>query len=121
MRSLPEAFQERELIACLAEGWGLNVQSMRYAPVGGGSYHWEVADAAGRRHFVTVDDLDHKGWLGHDRDSAFDGLRGAFVILRGEEMVHRLLPLLAFEEEVCETRVLGGDDYAPLLCAEAAP
>lgn len=78
MRSLPEAFQERELIACLAESWGLHVESARYAPVGGGSYHWEVADAAGRRHFVTVDDLDHKGWLGQDRDSAFDGLRGAF-------------------------------------------
>lgn len=78
MRSLPEAFQERELIACLAEGWGLNVESTRYAAVGFGSYHWEVTDAAGRLHFVTVDDLDHKGWLGHDRDSAFDGLRGAF-------------------------------------------
>jgi spectinomycin phosphotransferase len=37
-----------------------------------------VTAAAGRRYFVTVDDLDRKGWLGHDRDSAFDGLRAAF-------------------------------------------
>ena len=78
MRSPPEAFQESELIACLAEGWGLDVESVRYAAAGFGSYHWDVSDAAGGRHFVTVDDLDHKRWLGHDRDSAFDGLRRAF-------------------------------------------
>src|SRR5215831_9562540 len=87
MRSLPEAFQERDVIACLADGWGLDVAGARYAPVGGGSYHWEVTDGAGRRYFVTVDDLDHKGWLGLDRDSARDGLRAAYdaaVTLRRE-------------------------------------
>lgn len=78
MRSLPEALEERELLACLAHGWGLDVASARYLALGFGSYHWDVTDAAGCRHFVTVDDLDHKGWLGHDRDSAFDGLRAAF-------------------------------------------
>jgi spectinomycin phosphotransferase len=78
MRSLPEGLQERELIDRLTDGWGLDVESARYAPVGFGSYHWDVTAAAGRRYFVTVDDLDRKGWLGHDRDSAFDGLRAAF-------------------------------------------
>lgn len=87
MRSLPDALREGELLACLAEGWGLEVASARYRPVGFGSYHWDVTDAAGLRHFVTVDDLDHKGWLGHDRNSAFEGLRAAFdaaLALRGE-------------------------------------
>jgi len=78
MRSPPEAFRQSQLIACVAEGWSLDVERARYAPVGFGSYHWEVTDAAGRRYFVTVDDLDQKGWLGRDRDSAFGGLRGAF-------------------------------------------
>ena len=78
MRSLPEALRESEVVAGLAEGWGLDVASARYAPVGGGSYHWEVTDAAGGRHFVTVDDLDDKGWLGRDRGAVFEGLRGAF-------------------------------------------
>jgi spectinomycin phosphotransferase len=69
---------ESDLIGCLVENWGVDVESMRYAAVGFGSYHWEVTDAAGSRYFVTVDDLDHKGWLGLDRDSTFDGLGRAF-------------------------------------------
>jgi spectinomycin phosphotransferase len=87
MRSLPEGLHEGEVITSLAEGWGLDVNSARYAPVGFGSYHWDVTDATGRRYFVTADDLDHKAWLGHDRESVFAGLRGAFdaaVALRGE-------------------------------------
>jgi spectinomycin phosphotransferase len=78
VRSLPEGIRERFVTACLADGWGLEVDQARYAPVGFGSYHWEVTDPAGRRYFATVDDLDAKGWLGHDRDSSFDGLRAAF-------------------------------------------
>jgi spectinomycin phosphotransferase len=66
--------------ACLGDGWGLDVEEIRYLAVGFGSYHWDVTDAAARRHFVTVDDLDAKGWLGHDRESAFDGLRAAFDV-----------------------------------------
>ena len=87
MRSPPDPVQETEVIASLAEGWGLEVESARYAPVGFGSYHWDVTDAAGHRYFVTVDDLDHKAWLGHDRESVFVGLRRAFdgaVALRRE-------------------------------------
>jgi hypothetical protein len=37
---------------------------LRYAPVGGGSYHWVVTVDPGEQWFVTVDDLDDKGWLG---------------------------------------------------------
>jgi spectinomycin phosphotransferase len=37
-----------------------------------------VLDDQGRRHFVTVDDLDDKDWLADTRDAAFEGLVRAF-------------------------------------------
>ncbi len=42
----------------LADGWGLSAETLRYAPVGGGSYHWVVTSDPGEQWFVTVDDLD---------------------------------------------------------------
>jgi hypothetical protein len=74
----PEELETSALIAVLADDWGLNVEAVDYAAVGGGSYHWLVKDLEGRRSFVTADDLDQKPWLGKTRESAFDGLRGAF-------------------------------------------
>jgi len=50
---------------------------LRYAPVGGGSYHWVVTDGRSGRWFVTVDDLDGKGWLGRTRPAVFAGLGAA--------------------------------------------
>src|SRR3712207_7144105 len=41
-----------------------------------------------------------------------------FVILRGEEVAHGLLPLPALQEVVGEARVLGGDALAAGLDAE---
>src|SRR5207302_10928569 len=79
--------QERALVAALAAGWGMRVARLAYIPEGFGSYHWRAEDTEGRRHFVTVDDLDKKGWLGDDRESTFRGLRCAFdtaVALRCE-------------------------------------
>ena len=63
----------------LADGWGLSAGTLRlrYAPVGGGSYHWVVTGGPGERWFVTVDDLDDKGWLGQTRPAVFSGLRAA--------------------------------------------
>jgi spectinomycin phosphotransferase len=45
--------------------------------VGGGSYHWVAREGAGRRWFVTVDDLDDKAWLGDTRPAVLAGLRAA--------------------------------------------
>lgn len=42
-----------QLAAAVADGWGLDVRSVAYRPVGFGSYHWAVD--AGRPLFVTVD------------------------------------------------------------------
>jgi spectinomycin phosphotransferase len=61
----------------LADGWGLSAVSLRYAPVGGGSYHWIVTDDQEKQWFVTVDDLDDKGWLGRTRAGVLAGLRAA--------------------------------------------
>src|SRR4051794_41857803 len=67
-----------ELARALAGGWGLAGWTLRYAPVGAGSYHWVAAgDASGERRFVTVDDLDEKGWLGRTRPAVLAGLRTA--------------------------------------------
>jgi spectinomycin phosphotransferase len=63
----------------LADGWGLPAGTLRlrYAPVGGGSYHWVATAGRSGRWFVTVDDLDDKGWLGQTRPAVFAGLRAA--------------------------------------------
>jgi len=47
---------------------------MEYVPEGGGSYHWKLTGDDGQSHFVTVDDLDGKDWLGGTRDAVFEGL-----------------------------------------------
>lgn len=65
------------MIAALADGWGLTTNRIEHLPVGAGSYHWLAVDGAGKGHFVTVDDLDQKTYLGPDRDSAFERLRCA--------------------------------------------
>jgi spectinomycin phosphotransferase len=74
-------------VHALADGWGLSAETLRYAPVGGGSYHWVVTSDPGEQWFVTVDDLDDKGWLGRTRPAVFAGLRAALdasVTLRRE-------------------------------------
>src|SRR5438034_668450 len=73
----PEGVTERDLVHALADGWGLSAGTLRYAPVGGGSYHWMVTSSPGEQWFVTVDDLDDKGWLGRTRPAVFAGLRAA--------------------------------------------
>ena len=78
MRARPEDVETSALLGVLADGWGFDVGSADYAPVGFGSYHWVVSDLEGTRAFVTVDDLDLKPWLGDTRESAFAGLRRAF-------------------------------------------
>ena len=78
MRDRPEGITERAVARALADGWGLATWTLEYAPVGGGSYHWvATGDTPGERRFVTVDDLDDKGWLGRTRPAVLAGLRAA--------------------------------------------
>ncbi len=80
MQDRPEGISERELERALTQGWDIHPATLTYAPVGAGSYHWVVADARGGRWFVTVDDLDHKSWLGSTRRAVLAGLRQALDI-----------------------------------------
>jgi spectinomycin phosphotransferase len=47
---------------------------MDYLPEGGGSHHWKAIDETGHPHFVTLDDLDNKEWLGDKREAVLHGL-----------------------------------------------
>jgi len=78
MRAHPAGLDDREVRDALARWWDVDAARCTYAALGGGSYHWLAETAGGQRHFVTVDDLDAKPWLGTDRASAFQGLRAAF-------------------------------------------
>src|SRR6185437_9510400 len=53
---MPAGVAERDLVRALADGWGLSAETLRYAPVGGGSYHWVVTSGPGEQWFVTVGD-----------------------------------------------------------------
>jgi spectinomycin phosphotransferase len=68
---------ERDLARALADGWGIAAGALRYAPVGAGSYHWVAGEEPGERRFVTVDDLDDKGWMGGTRATVLAGTRAA--------------------------------------------
>jgi spectinomycin phosphotransferase len=98
VRDLPEGFDPGAIPEALADGWGFVVSTIEYNPVGFGSYHWTVADVAGRRAFVTVDDLDRKPWLGDTRDDAFAGLARSFdtaVALRDAGLEFVVAPIPA--------------------------
>jgi spectinomycin phosphotransferase len=87
VRDRPTGVTERDLDRALADAWGIRATALRYAPVGGGSYHWVTTGDQGEQRFVTVDDLDDKGWLGRTRPAVFAGLRAAMdaaVTLRRE-------------------------------------
>ena len=74
MRSPPGDLAQQDVGNTVAEGWRLRAASMEYLPEGGGSHHWILTDGDGVCHFVTVDDLDGKDWLGDTRQTVFGGL-----------------------------------------------
>jgi spectinomycin phosphotransferase len=53
----PAGIQDAELAAVLARHWQLEVAGLRYLPVGFGGYHWQAADPAGQRWFVTATEI----------------------------------------------------------------
>lgn len=80
MKTWPADLPEHLLVSALARGWGLTVASMTYRPVGFGSHHWDVLDAAGTRWFVTADELENKRhWLGEPLAAAFGRLRASLA------------------------------------------
>jgi spectinomycin phosphotransferase len=68
----PEQVDVGSLAQILASEWGFIATTIEHLPVGF-SHHWVVADGAGERRFVTVDDLDRPAGLGlADLRRAFD-------------------------------------------------
>lgn len=61
MHERPTDIRDDDLIAALRAQWQLASAGMRYLPVGFGGYHWLVADTAGSRWFVTVNELPDHG------------------------------------------------------------
>jgi spectinomycin phosphotransferase len=80
VRSPATTIDERKLLEVVAKAWGIVPSDLRYAPVGGGAYHWMLECTPGGPKFLTCDDLDNKNWLGldGDRDSIFVGLSRAY-------------------------------------------
>jgi spectinomycin phosphotransferase/16S rRNA (guanine(1405)-N(7))-methyltransferase len=68
----PGDLEETSLAATLRDGWGIGAVTLTYLAVGWGSHHWDVRDDAGRRWFVTVDELENKRVS--DTESLTDGL-----------------------------------------------
>jgi spectinomycin phosphotransferase len=79
VRAAPADIETTRVVDALRDGWDFEAITAEYARVGFGSYHWVVADRAGLKRFVTVDDLDAKAWLGDLRKERLDGLRAAFA------------------------------------------
>ena len=82
MRSRPADLGEEAIRAQLSTSWGLHPPALTHVPLGGGSHHWFASAPGGTKHFITVDDLDNKPWLGDDRETAFDGLRRSYETAR---------------------------------------
>lgn len=79
VRHPPDDLSTRTIEAALEDSWGISGASAEYLPEGGGSHHWRVTDETAQVHFVTVDDLDAKDWIGQERDLVFDGLAQALA------------------------------------------
>jgi len=55
MRTPPRDLTEAEVGVSVAADWHVVAESIEYAPVGFGSHHWMLTEAAGRRWFLTAD------------------------------------------------------------------
>lgn len=83
MLAPPADLPEAVLVSTLGRSWGMNVASVEYRSVGWGSHHWEVADAAGSRWFVTADELENKLLSeGEPLASGFGRLRASLAAAR---------------------------------------
>lgn len=79
MLTRPAGLPDDTVTAALKSWWGFTAVSLEYQPVGFGSYHWLAGDRAGRRLFVTADDLAARQRTASDStDDAFDRLDRAF-------------------------------------------
>jgi len=71
------------VVEVLDANWQLGVEVLSFVPKGAGAYHWVATAEAGRRWFITGDDLDTKPWFGPDRETVLLGLNAAYLAAHG--------------------------------------
>ena len=80
MLTRPADLSDLDVIEALRTGWELQPVGVEYSAVGFGSHHWQVVDDAGKRWFVSVDDLDARRRSADDApDDVYERLRAAFL------------------------------------------
>jgi spectinomycin phosphotransferase len=77
-----EALADADIQRALADGWEISSTAMRYVPLGGGSYHWDVEATERTRWFVSATDLDHAPWLGAEHGASLLTLHGTMNTAR---------------------------------------
>ncbi len=83
MLTRPADLSDLDMIESLRSGWALESGAVEYSPVGFGSHHWRVVDAAERRWFVSVDDLEaRRRSAGESPEDAYGRLRAALLTAR---------------------------------------
>ena len=95
MRVPPAGIDDRQLSRALAEHWGLAPARLGYLPVGWGDHHWEMADPAGRRWFVTVAGVTGR-WRGTGPAAGYADLRAAMdtvTVLAGAGLEFAVAPV----------------------------
>jgi len=76
----PADLQDLDVVETLRTGWALEPVGVEYSAVGFGSHHWRVVDDAGRRWFVSVDDLEARRRTADDSpDVAYERLHAALL------------------------------------------
>ena len=103
VKAPPEGLDEAALSDAVADGWRVDVESISYEAVGGGSHHWLLRTADAGYRFLTVDDLGTKPWLGADNGSTFAGLESALrtaLRLRASGLDFVVAPIPANDGEV---------------------
>jgi aminoglycoside phosphotransferase (APT) family kinase protein len=79
----PVDLLDLEVIDVLRTGWALEPVDIEYSAVGFGSHHWRATDDAGRRWFVSVDDLAARRRSSDDSlDVAYERLDAALSTAR---------------------------------------
>ncbi len=113
MRTAPGDFGPGLLLPLLRGRWGLAVAGLGYQPVGFGSHHWAGTDQAGRRWFVTADDLAaRRHHAGEPAAAALARLRAALAAaadLRASGVAIAVPPVAARDGELA---VPAGGRYA---------
>ncbi len=75
MQTRPGDLSDSVVAVAVSDGWNLPSTTVVYEPVGYGSHHWTVEDAAGGLWFASVDVLDEQ-----DPRASFDHLAAALNV-----------------------------------------